>query len=315
MKEKATAVAPASVANVFVGFDILGFSLPILYDKVRASKSQKGVKINSVTGVVQNLPIDPEKNTAGNALLKMISDEGIDFGFELDIVKGIPLSSGLGGSAASAVAAVVAANELLPQPLAKAKLLQYALEGESVASGSLHGDNVGASLYGGLVACLKEGERSDQFRVIPVPVYESIHCVIIHPNLVMETRKARQIIKPEVSLDTYVRQSMKLTQFLAGMFNNDLELLASSLHDLIIEPQRSPLIPKFDLLKSISLGSGALGFTIAGAGPSMFAWCENLEQAEVVREAINKRVNNLPYALTTWVTQLDTRGAYLLEEG
>ncbi|MFV2016450.1 MAG: homoserine kinase, partial [Candidatus Heimdallarchaeota archaeon] len=150
MEAEITARAPASVANVIVGFDILGFSVPIMYDEVKVRRIDEGIRIKSISGVTTQIPKNPIDNTAGFALLKMIEDENLDFGFEIEIQKGIPLGSGLGGSAASAVAAVVAANGLLKHELTKSKLFQYAIQGESVASGNFHGDNIGACLYGGL---------------------------------------------------------------------------------------------------------------------------------------------------------------------
>ncbi len=174
---RVTAFAPGSVANVAIGFDILGFSVDAVGDRVTLTRSNKpGVNITSIRGVVQDLPLEAEKNTAGQALLALIKMRELSFGFEMQIDKGIPLSSGLGGSAASAVAAVVAANAMLDAPLTRIELLKVAMEGEAVASGSRHADNISPSLFGGLV--LTVGIDNPRVKQIPVP--EVIHAVIVH---------------------------------------------------------------------------------------------------------------------------------------
>ncbi|MCE7734611.1 MAG: homoserine kinase, partial [Candidatus Heimdallarchaeota archaeon] len=230
MEREVIARAPASVANVIVGFDLLGFSIPIMYDEVKIRKIEKGVTIKSITGVTTQIPTSAPDNTAGFALLKMIEDQNLDYGFEIDITKGIPLGSGLGGSAASAVAAVVAANELLDQKLSKSKLFQYAIQGESVASGNFHGDNIGASLFGGLIGCINKGDINDyqQMEITSIPIPEQIRVVIAYPNFVMKTKEAREIIKPTVSLHNYVKQSMNLASFIIGCFKEDVNIFKSS---------------------------------------------------------------------------------------
>ena len=191
-REQATAFAPASAANVAIGFDILGFSVDVLGDKVSVKRTQKpGVVIAGSSGVVKEIPRDPERNTAGRALLAMQEVLKPGFGFEVFIDKGIPLGSGLGGSAASAVAAVVAANALLDKPLSKIELLQFAMQGEKVSSGSLHVDNISPSLFGGLVLTV----GIDHPRVKQIPVPEGIRAVLVHPHLFLSTKQARGILK------------------------------------------------------------------------------------------------------------------------
>lgn len=314
MQRVSIAYAPASIANVAVGFDILGFSVPILYDRVIATRSKYGVQISDITGIVDNLPNDPMKNTAGFALVKMIENEDIPHGISIKIDKGIPLGSGLGGSAASAVAAVVAANNLLDNPLSKSNLFKYAMYGESIASGSFHGDNVGASLYGGLIACIQQdntGIEINDFKILKLPTPKFVYCVLIHPHLQLETKMARDIINPVVSLKSYVKQSMFLTSFLVGCYNQDSDIIRSSLNDIIIEPQRIKLIPNFDKLKNIALENNALGFSISGAGPSMFSWCETKRDALKIKEGIIGLMDEFTIELDIWVTQIDIRGAFL----
>ncbi|OLS22547.1 MAG: Homoserine kinase [Candidatus Heimdallarchaeota archaeon LC_2] len=317
MIDEAIAYAPASVANVIVGFDVLGFSIPILYDKVTAKKIENGVVINSISGVVTKLPFQPEENTAGYAIIKMIEGENLRFGISLDIEKGIPLGSGLGGSAASAVAAVVAVNHLLENPLPKSKLLEYAIFGESVASGSFHGDNVGASLFGGLIACIRKenGDVVSDFEILQLPIPDFVYCLIIHPHFELKTKMAREIVKPMITMQSYVKQTMFLTSFLVGCYNQDSKIIQSSLKDIIIEPQRSKLIPDFTKIKKIVQQFEILGFSISGAGPSMFAWCSSKNEAEKIQNGIYSSMNEFSHKLDVWITQIDSKGAYIIEDG
>ena len=200
-RDRATAFAPASAANVAIGFDILGFSVDVLGDKVSVKRTSKpGVVIAGSSGVVKEIPRDPERNTAGRALLAMQETLKPGFGFEVFIEKGIPLGSGLGGSAASAVAAVVAANALLDKPLPKIELLQFAMQGEKVSSGSLHVDNISPSLFGGLVLTV----GIDHPRVKQIPVPEGIRAVLVHPHLFLSTKQARGILKKEVQMSDFI---------------------------------------------------------------------------------------------------------------
>jgi len=266
----ATAFAPASIGNVAVGFDVLGQSFPVLGDRVRAeSIPTPGVRIAAISGIAMELPRDPDQNTAGRAVQSLLTATG-GGGIALSIEKGIPLGSGLGGSAASAVAAVVAANELLGRPCSRAELLAHAVAGEAVASGARHADNVAPALFGGLVVTL--GVDSPRVQRIPVP--PAVRCVVVHPKLVLSTREARRILRPDVPLADAIRQLGNLAGLIAGCYANDLGLIRASLEDVLIEPQRAGLIPGFAEVKAAALAGGALGCSISGAGPSVFAWCD-----------------------------------------
>ena len=200
-RKSATAFAPASVGNVGVGFDILGHTVAALGDKVRATRrAEPGVAIRSITGAVENLPLAADKNTAGMAVLALCRELGLPYGFDLDIEKGIPLGSGLGGSAASAVAGIVAATALVDVPLDRTELLKFAMQGEAVASGSVHVDNIAPSLYGGLV--LTVGIDNPFVKQIPVP--DTIRCVLVHPHMVLPTREARAILSKPVPLSDVI---------------------------------------------------------------------------------------------------------------
>jgi len=305
---QATAFAPASAANVAIGFDILGFSVDVLGDKVSVKRTQKpGVVIAGSSGVVKEIPRDPERNTAGRALLAMQEVLKPGFGFEVFIDKGIPLGSGLGGSAASAVAAVVAANALLDKPLSKIELLQFAMQGEKVSSGSLHVDNISPSLFGGLVLTV----GIDHPRVKQIPVPEGIRAVLVHPHLFLSTKQARGILKREVTMSDFIWQTANLAGFISGCYTNDLDMIRASFEDVVIEKQRSQLIPGFDAVRNGAIAAGALGCTISGAGPTMFAWA--LEgDAEKVRAAMVGAFGAASMKVDHWIVPIKTAGAYVL---
>lgn len=305
----ATAFAPASVGNVAVGFDVLGHSVQAIGDRVTAKRSaEPGVRIAAITGLVRDLPLDAERNTAGMAVLSMLRERQPGFGIELTIEKGIPLGSGLGGSAASAVAGVVAANALLPQSLGKIELLKYAMRGEEVASGSVHVDNIAPSLFGGLV--LTVGIDNPNVKQIPVPA--NTRCVLVHPHMVLSTREARKILKPTVPLSDVIWQTANLAGFLTGCFTSDLQLIRESLEDVVIEPQRRVLIPGFDAVKQGARQAGALGCSISGAGPTVFAWCEE-QDATAVRDAMVAGFAAHQLGSDAWISSLEPIGARLVD--
>jgi homoserine kinase len=244
---RVTAFAPGSVANVAIGFDILGFSVDSVGDRVTLTRTERpGVNITSITGVVEDLPLQADRNTAGQALLAMQRYRNLPFGFDVQIEKGIPLASGLGGSAASAVAAVVAANAMIDEPLTRIELLKVAMEGEAVASGSRHADNIAPSLFGGLVLTV----GIDEPRVKQIPVPQQIHAVIVHPHLQVSTKQARAILSGTVNMSDFVWQTANLAGFISGCYTNDLDLIKASLEDVIIEKQRQVLIPGFQQVRS-----------------------------------------------------------------
>jgi homoserine kinase len=309
-RDSATAFAPASVGNVAVGFDILGHTVAALGDRVRvARRSEQGVVIRSITGVVKDLPLAAEKNTAGMAVLALARDLELPFGFELEIEKGIPLGSGLGGSAASAVAAVVAAAALVEWPLDRTRLLKFAMQGEAVASGSVHVDNIAPSLFGGLV--LTVGIDNPHVKQIPVP--ENVRCVLVHPHMVLATREARAILRRTVELSDVIWQQANLAGFLAGCYTSDLALIRESLLDVLIEPQRQVLIPGFVEVKQAALAAGALGGSISGAGPTVFAWAE-ADDAENVRAEMVAAFRKHGLETDSWVSAIDREGARVVAD-
>lgn len=278
MNARASAFAPASVGNIGVGFDVLGHAIDGLCDiacvqridepMVRIDAIETALPAGSGTAAASALatiPRDAERNTAGTALQSLRRALGLPFGFALTLRKGIPLGSGLGGSAASCVAALVAANALLDAPLPREALYSFALDGEAVASGSRHGDNVAPMLLGGVV-------MATATRMIPLSVPNGLHAVVVHPDQSLETRRARAVLADPYPLPLVVKHSAHLALFLTGLQRGDAELIREGLVDLLVEPRRAGLIPGFAQVKAAALDQHALGASISGAGPSVFAW-------------------------------------------
>lgn len=307
-RTSATAFAPASVGNVGVGFDILGHSVGALGDRVQVTRAeQPGVRILEIRGTAPELPMEAERNTAGKALLAMVDALELDFGLDVVIEKGIPLGSGLGGSAASAVAAVVAASALSTRPVEKIDLLKFAMQGEAVASGSVHVDNIAPSLFGGLI--LTVGVDAPRIKMVPVP--PAVRCVLVHPHMTLSTKEARRILKKTVELSDVVWQTANLAGFLSACYTNDLEMMRDAFHDVMIEPQRQVLIPGFKAVKQAAMACGAIGCSISGAGPTLFAWCEE-PQAEGVRAAMVSAFAEYDLPSDGWISSIDADGARVL---
>ena len=308
-KTTISAFAPATVANIAVGFDILGFAMDSIGDIVRLTKiDEKGVvKIESIKGF-EGLPKDPEKNTATIGLIKMLKDLDLSFGLSVAIEKGIPLSSGMGGSAASSVAAIVAANEFLINPLTKLELLEYALEGEKAASGSIHADNVAPSLFGGLTLI----KSLNPIGIINIP-HPTLYCVLIHPDIKVETKYARSVLNPNIAIKDFVQQSANLASFIAACFLNDSELIKSSCNDIIIEQQRAHLIPGFYSVKKAALNQNALACSISGSGPSLFALANNIKDCENIKNAMIEEFKNAGITnIDVWVSKINNIGAKII---
>lgn len=309
-RQSATAFAPASVGNVAIGFDILGFSVDALGDRVTVRRRpERGVVITDVRGTVTDLPREPERNTAGRALLALYESLDLDFGLEMEIEKGIPLGSGLGGSAASAVAAVVAGNGVLPNPFSKFELLRFAMQGEQVSSGSLHVDNISPSLFGGLV--LTVGIEQPRVKQIPVP--SGVRAVIVHPHMFLSTKQARAILRGTVDMSDFVWQTANLAGFISGCYTNDLDMIRASFEDVVIQPQRQALIPGFTDVRQAALDAGALGCSISGAGPTMFSWALE-SHAEAVRQAMRDQFARHGVQVDDWIVEIDSPGARLVDE-
>ncbi|WP_374013596.1 homoserine kinase [Pseudoxanthomonas koreensis] len=302
----ATAFSPASVGNAAVGFDILGFALAGVGDTVTVRRiAEPLVRISAIRGAPFPLPLEAERNTAGKALIAMRQALELEYGFELEIEKGIALGSGMGGSAASCVAALVAANALLDTPLTRHALYPFAMAGEEVASGGRHGDNLGPMLLGGLVLATAD-------RLVRIPVPSAWHSLVVHPEAVLETRRARDALAGSYALKDFVAQSANLALVLAGCHAGDEVLVREGLRDVLVEPRRAPLIGGFDLAKAAALDAGAMGASISGAGPSVFAWFPTRDDALAAAPSVQAAFARAGFDSQAWVSPLDSPGAALL---
>ena len=306
MNRVAKAFSPGSVGNVGVGFDILGHSIAGIGDIATVRRiDEPTVRITAIRGTVTDLPLEAARNTAGAALIALRDALALPFGFEIELDKGIPLGSGLGGSAASCVAALVAANALLDAPLSAEALYPYALAGEAVASGGKHGDNVGPMLLGGLVLATAE-------RLTMIKVPAQWHAAVVHPHAVLETKHARAALAGHYALGEFVAQSAQLAQVLLGCERGDAALVRAGLDDLLVEPRRAPLIVGFDAVKRAALEAGAMGTSISGAGPSVFAWCESLSTAQYVANRMCAAFADAGFASDVHLTPINGPAAEVL---
>lgn len=295
----ATAEAPSSVGNVATGFDVLGHTIEGPKDRVRVERIEDGeVRLRSVTGVLTELPPEVHQNTALRALDALRIAHRLPFGFEVDVVKGIPLGSGMGGSAASAVAALVAANALLDTPLRASELYPFALEGEAAASGGRHGDNVGPMLIGGLALATED-------RLIRLPVPKGLTCVLVHPHFVLETRTAREALVMPYAISDFVPQSAGLAQMLVGLFTGNPDSLRAGLRDVLVEPRRAHLIPGFKGVKDAAMDEGALGASISGGGPSVFAWFADRGAAERSAPSMQRAFGRAGFDSEVYISPVD----------
>ena len=275
--------APASVANVACGFDTMGFALDQPGDTIIAKEVQSpGLHIASIIGDNGKLPLDPLKNTVSVAAQSLMNHLGFTGGIALEIHKGLPIGSGLGSSAASAVAGAFAINELLGSPLEKAALLPFALDGEAIASKARHADNVAPCLLGGFI--LVRDHASQDFISIPTPA--GLYAAVVMPQVEVLTADARAVLPREIPLSTAITQWSNLGALISAMFLSDYELIGRSLQDVIVEPARSVLIPHFYEVKESALTAGALGGSISGAGPAIFALCKGEAVAQAVAQAM-----------------------------
>lgn len=305
-RQHATAFAPACVGNVGVGFDILGHSMAGAGDRAEVRRIHEPlVRIAAIHGG-PDLPLDAERNTAGTALLAMRAALALPFGFELTLHKGIALGSGMAGSAASCVAALVAANALLDAPLPVEALYGFAMDGEAVASGGRHGDNVGPQLVGGLALATHD-------RLLRIPVPAAWHCALVHPHFVLETRRSRAALAGAYELREFVAQSANLSLLLAGCFRGDATLVRAGLKDVLVEPRRAPLVPGFARVQQAALDHRALGASISGGGPSVFGWFEQRAEAEAAAQAMRAAFAEAGLDSDAFVAPIDGPAASVLD--
>ena len=298
---------PATIANLNCGFDVMGLCLETIGDEMIIRKSaEKGIRITKITGA--NLPLETEKNVAGVAALALLQRVEIDFGFEIEIHKKIKAGSGIGSSSASAAGAVFGINELLGKPFTKHELVDFAMKGEVIASGSEHADNVAPCLLGGFT--LVRGYNP--LEVIRIDSPSELFAVVLHPHIEIKTSDARAVLHPMVSLKSSITQWGNLGGLIAGLYTNDYGLIGRSLQDVIVEPLRKGLIPNFDEVKNAALKNGALGAGISGAGPSIFALCKGQEIAEKVANAMTQSYQNTAIPFDIHISKINPEGTKVL---
>ena len=308
-----TVFAPATVANVGSAFDVLGFAVAAPGDTVTVRRTATpGVTIADITGDNGVLSTDSNKNTAGVsvlALLKHLESKDRrafgDIGVEISLTKGLPIGSGLGSSSASTVAAVVAANELCGSPLSREDLLPFAMEGERVACGAAHADNVAPALLGGFVLI----RSYDPLDVVHLPTPSSAWVTVLSPSLELKTQDARKVLKRSVSLESAISQWGNVAALVAGIYKNDIALMGRALEDKIVEPERAQLIPGYAAAKRAALEAGACGCSISGSGPSVFALAQSEDIAHRVGAAMRDAFAALDISSIPYVSQINSSGA------
>lgn len=299
--------SPATVANLSCGFDVLGCCLDNVGDEMLVRKNDLGkIRITRITG--QDLPLETGRNVAGIAVVSMLEKLGETQGFDIEIHKKIKVGSGIGSSAASAAGAVFAVNQLLGKPYKEVELIPFAMEGERLASGNAHADNVAPALLGGFSLV----KSYDPLEVLSLPCPEELRMVVLHPLIEIKTKDSRAILRQTISLKKAITQWGNLGAFVSALYNEDYELLGRSLQDEIVEPIRAILIPYFLNLKEIALESGALGFGISGSGPSVFAMCKGDEKASDVKKALQKFYSEKDIAFDLHLSRISKTGMRIL---
>src|SRR6056297_85481 len=301
--EEIKVFCPATIANVSCGFDVLGLALDSVGDEMTIRKiSEKSIRITKIIG--QDLPLETENNVAGVAGLAFLEKSDYEGGFEIEIDKRIKPGSGIGSSAASSTGAVWAMNELLGRPFSKLELVQFAMQGEKLASDVAHADNVAPAIFGGFTLV----RSYDPLDIISIPTPSELFATVIHPQIEIKTSDSRKILKTTISMQQGIQEWGNLGGLVAGLFQNDYELIGRSLHDHIVEPIRSILIPAFDDIKANALKAGALGSGISGSGPSIFALSKGEEIAQKVAESMKETYQNIGVDFDIHISKVNSQG-------
>lgn len=309
MKKSIKVFAPATVANVVCGFDILGFAVNEPGDELIMELTEKpGVQIISIEGDEGKLPLDPQKNTVSASLISLLKQIGReDLGVNIRLKKKMPMGSGLGSSAASAVAGLFAINELLDRPLTKEQLLPFAMEGEALACGHGHADNVAPALFGGFT--LIKSYEPLELIALPVP---NLYCALLYPHVDVPTRDARQIIRSKVLLKDAVTQWGNIAGLISSLYTQDYDLLGRCMKDVIVEPVRSMLIPEFDKMKETAMENGALGFGISGSGPTVFSLYRSADDAQKVLANLKQMLSSKGIESNIYLSEINKNGPIVL---
>ncbi|MEX0287519.1 MAG: homoserine kinase [Flavobacteriaceae bacterium] len=294
---------PATIANISCGFDVLGLALEAVGDEMTVHKADnKGIRITRISG--QDLPLDASKNVAGVAGIALLQAAEFSGGFEVEIDKKIKAGSGIGSSAASAAGAVWAMNELLGRPFSTIELVKFAMEGEKLASGVAHADNVAPALFGGFTLV----RSYDPLDVIGITAPPALYATVIHPQIEVKTSDSRKILKTSITLKDGIKQWGNVGGLIAGLYTEDYALIGRSLVDHIVEPIRSMLIPGFEEVKLVAMEAGALGCGISGSGPSIFALSKGKETAAKVGKAMSAVYKNIGVDYDVHVSRINDKG-------
>ena len=297
----------ASIANLSCGFDVLGLCLDNAGDEMIIRKSnKKGVRITKIVGA--NLPLETEKNVSGVAALAMLDAIETEFGFEIEIYKHIKAGSGIGSSAASSAGAVFGINELLGRPFTRKELVLFAMQGEKLASGNAHADNVAPCLLGGFTLV----RSTNPLDIIKIESPSELYATVVHPQIELKTSDARSVLKQTVTLKSAITQWGNVGGLIAGLYTKDYELIGRSLHDEIVEPLRSVLIPGFDLIKKTAYENGALGSGISGSGPSIFALSKGKETADKIAKAMSAIYDEMQLPYEIHVSKVNDQGIKII---
>ena len=300
--------SPATVANVSCGFDSLGFAVDAVGDEMTFTKTtEKGVKITKITGA--NLTYNIDENAASAVVKKMLNTANVDFGIALTIHKGFSPGSGLGSSAASAAGAAFGANQLLGNIYSKLELTKFAMFGEEVACGSAIADNVAAAIYGGFILV----RSYEPLEIIKLPVPSELRVVAIHPQIVVKTKDAREVLPTKIALKDAVTQWANVGGLISGLYTDNYKLISNSLVDIIAEPARKPLIPFFDDVKISATKGGALGAGISGSGPTIFALCKGDEIAKAVYKSVEESYKNTGIDFEMFISKINPEGIRIIK--
>ncbi len=302
--------APASIGNVSCGFDVLGLAVQAPGDEVLLSlNNSKEVTIKEIIGDEGRLPLEANKNTAGVAVIEYLKSIGVNQGVEITLYKNLPLGSGMGSSAASGVAAVVAINHLMGALLKREELLPFAIEAERIACGSAHADNAAPSLLGGLILV----RQNHPLDIVTIPTPKELVCVLVHPQIEVKTKDARSVLKATITLKDGITQWANTAALVAGMMKEDYELIGRSLVDVVAEPLRADLIPGFRKVKEVAIQNGALGCGISGSGPSIFCLCRGVENAKRAGDTIQQEFNAMNLNSEIYISEVNRKGAYVVK--
>jgi homoserine kinase len=310
MSEWVKVFSPATVSNVGPGFDVLGFAIDQPGDELIVRKNNTG-KFHIVNETDIDLPLEPEKNVASVAAKAMLQELGSQQGFDIILTRKIYPGSGIGSSAASSVGAIFGVNELLGSPLQRKDMVKFAMEGERIACGSAHADNTAPAMMGGFILV----QSYNPLTICPIPSPENMYCTVIHPEIEVKTADARKILKKTVSLRAAITQWGNLAGLVTGLMQNDFKLIASSLKDVIVEPVRSILIPKFNDVQKAAIDAGALGCSISGSGPSIFALSNQKDIAENIARIMQDTFLSINIGSKVFVSKVNPQGVRVIEKG